>query len=72
MIEVDGQGHYMPINYNGASDEDALKSFQKIKEHDSIKTEFCKRNGINLIRIPYFVLDDKEENIVEYIFSRIA
>ena len=72
LIEVDGQGHYMPINYNGASDEDALKSFQKIKEHDSIKTEFCKRNGINLIRIPYFVLDDKEENIVEYIFSRIA
>ena len=72
LIEVDGQGHYMPINYNGASDEDALKSFQKIKEHDNIKTEFCKINGINLIRIPYFVLDDKEENIVEYIFSRIA
>lgn len=72
LIEVDGQGHYMPVNFNGVSDEKAEMIFERTKKHDNIKTNFCKENGINLIRIPYFVLDNKDIDLEDYIFSKIA
>lgn len=32
-----------------------------VKRHDNIKNNFCKKNSINLIRIPYFEIDNIEE-----------
>ena len=30
------------------------KEFEKTQYHDQIKDDYCKDNGINLIRIPYW------------------
>lgn len=51
MIEYDGEFHYKPI----FCEEDLTAQ----KERDEIKTDFCKREGIPLLRIRY------DENIKE-------
>ena len=53
-IEYDGIQHFEPIDFFGG--EIALKS---LKERDNIKTEYCKNNNINLLRIKF------NENIKE-------
>ena len=45
-IEYDGSQHFFGWNY----DKESLKGIQ---ERDLIKTEYCIKNGINLIRISY-------------------
>lgn len=54
-IEVDGQQHYgdSSLRYfkNGKLDE---KDFNEIKMRDNIKNEYCLKNNIKLIRIPYY------------------
>jgi hypothetical protein len=47
-IEFDGAQHYEPTERHGG--EEGLKAIQ---ERDRAKTEYCKKNGIKLIRIPY-------------------
>jgi len=48
-IEYDGIQHFKPVNYFGGT-----KSFNKIKESDKIKNDYCKENKIKLLRIPYY------------------
>jgi len=55
LIEFDGYQHYHEVQRFGE-----LKYVQK---HDKIKTNYCLKNGITLIRIPYWELDD---NVVEW------
>lgn len=71
LIEVDGQGHYRPVNFKGMSDEDAMMSFSITMLHDTIKSEFCKKNNINLLRIPYYLIDDKDTDLEQYILNNI-
>lgn len=52
LIEYDGELHYKSIDFFGG--EKALLYRQKC---DNIKNEFCKNNGIKLIRIPYTIED---------------
>jgi hypothetical protein len=54
LIEVDGEGHYHPVNFGGCSDSEALLLFEYMKDNDRIKTEYCLKNNIKLIRIPYY------------------
>jgi len=53
-IEYDGKQHYEPVNYFGG-----LEGFLKTQERDKIKTEYCIKNDIRIIRIGYF--EDIEE-----------
>lgn len=71
LIEVDGQGHYKPINFNGSSNDSALKSYETTIAHDKIKTKYSVDNNINLIRIPYYDLDNKSIDIDKYILEKI-
>lgn len=48
LIEFDGKQHFQPIEHFGGEE-----AFQKRKQHDQIKNEYCKNNNIPLIRIPY-------------------
>ena len=48
LIEYDGEQHYRPVDFFGGA-----PAFQKRVRHDQIKTDFCERNKINLLRIPY-------------------
>jgi len=47
-VEFDGLQHFQPVDYFGGE-----ATFEKTKKSDAIKTDFCKKYGINLIRIPY-------------------
>lgn len=62
-IEYDGEGHYIPIPRGGISKEEAEIKLKEIQERDRIKTNYCKNNNIQLIRIPYWD-GDNIENIL--------
>lgn len=53
-IEVDGEQHYLGWDRKGGD-------LEYIQNHDAMKTEYCERNGIKLIRLPYFSFDDFED-----------
>lgn len=46
LIEFDGRQHFENV-YGEAQ-------LQETKKHDAIKNDYCKMNGIHLIRIPYW------------------
>lgn len=53
LIEFDGEQHYMTIPNSLYS----IEKLQQIKEYDNIKNEWCKKNNIPLIRIPYYKIN---------------
>lgn len=59
VIEYDGIQHFEPKDFFGGEE-----SFNKLKEHDSIKSNYCMENNIRLLRIPYFQYEEIE-NILE-------
>ena len=58
-IEFDGQQHFSPK----FGDE----NYKNTIYHDSIKNDYCKKNNIHLLRIPYY----KSDIIKELIFDEI-
>ena len=44
LIEYDGKQHFQ---------DEGLFDYEKIHQHDLIKSQWCKNNNIQLIRIPY-------------------
>ncbi len=52
-IEVDGEQHF-------ARKMQTEKEFEDTKKRDKIKDEYCKDNGIKLIRIPYWEMNNKK------------
>lgn len=69
-IEVDGIGHYRPVNFSGDKTE-AQKSFEVRKITDEIKTKYCADMGIPLLRLPFWVLekDDHDSMLKDFIKS---
>ena len=64
-MEFDGEGHYEPRNWNGASDERAIETYELTVLHDKIKTQYCKDNSVKLIRIPYWEFNNIENIICQ-------
>lgn len=60
-IEVDGQFHYKSY-YEAINNYDA---FEAVTVRDKIKTDYCKDNGIKLIRLPYY-MSDRFSDILDY------
>jgi len=60
-VEYDGRGHFEPVW--------GEENFQRTKYTDNLKTDFCKKNGIKLIRIPYTM---KKEEIEPYILKELG
>lgn len=71
VIEVDGQGHFKPTNFRGISDEKAIITYSITQKHDKIKDSFCKSHNISMIRLPYYILDDKSIDNEKYVLERI-
>lgn len=61
MIEYDGKQHFEPIEHFGGQD-----AFEIRVKHDNIKNEYCKNNGISLLRIPYY--KNVEEELNNFLF----
>jgi very-short-patch-repair endonuclease len=53
VIEYDGRQHFEPVTFGGVSEEKAKENFIKAKKRDCIKNNYCKENGIRLIRISF-------------------
>ena len=49
-IEFDGMQHFIPFGFGS---EDKNEKFKRTKINDEIKNNFCIRNSIPLLRIPY-------------------
>lgn len=60
LVEIDGEGHYHPCNFNQIDNERAKQSFETTKTHDKIKNLFCLQNKIKLLRIPYYSFNNEE------------
>ena len=45
------------------------KDLKKVQKNDKIKNQYCKKNGIKLIRIPYTM---KKEEIEPYILKELG
>lgn len=68
LIEYDGEGHDRPICRGNMTNEEAIRQFELVQKHDSIKTEYCKKNNIPLIRIPYW----ERENMEYFLFCELV
>ena len=58
VIEFDGIQHFEPIEFFGGQ-----KGFEKRKQKDREKNEYCKNNNIDILRIPYWDFDNIEKII---------
>ena len=56
IVEYDGKHHYKPIDWFGGE-----YTLNKMIISDNIKNEYCSKNNIRLIRIPYTQL----KNIID-------
>lgn len=56
-IEFDGQHHFENIRNRN--------DLEWVQNHDKIKNQYCKDNGINLLRIPYWKGHDIESIVAE-------
>lgn len=58
VVEYDGEQHFRPSCFNGINKVDAKENFKKTKEHDEYKNQYCFKNNIPIIRIPYTHLNE--------------
>lgn len=58
VIEYDGEQHFNPIPFHKMSEEQAKYQLKTTQKHDEIKNEYCKKNNIDIIRIPYWEKKD--------------
>lgn len=65
IIEFDGKQHF----YNAGKFFHSSYSLDICKKHDEIKTKYCEDNGINLIRIPYWDIDNIGKILNEQILT---
>jgi predicted nucleic-acid-binding Zn-ribbon protein len=56
LIEYDGQQHFEPVDIFGGQE-----AFEDLQLRDRIKNEFCKKNSIPLLRIPYWEFNNIEK-----------
>lgn len=67
-IEVDGQQHYFPSKFSQNLNE--VEEFNKVKEHDKIKNEYCKNNNIDLLRISFNDIRRKNNNYISILSNK--
>ena len=69
LIEYDGEFHY-------EEKFDDKEEYEKVKNNDILKDEYCKNNNIFLIRIPYWNYGNIEkiisENIIEILLKHFT
>lgn len=58
VLEYDGQQHFSPQCFSGMGKDSAEEQFAKTQYRDSFKNEWCQKNNVPLIRIPYTHLKD--------------
>jgi hypothetical protein len=62
LIEYDGIQHFKPVKAFGGE-----KAFEYSKVNDEIKTVYCTRKSIPLLRIPYWNLNKIEPLLIQFL-----
>ena len=57
----------MPIKFCHMSDEEVQEKLNDTQRRDNIKNEYCKKNNIPLLRIPYWEKKNIKKIITEYL-----
>ena len=65
LIEYDGEQHYRTSRFGKYLD--TKKLYYEIKRNDKIKTEYCKKNNILLIRISFY-----KKNVESYLENKLS
>ena len=60
LIEYDGQQHFEIVDFYGGLDK-----FIDTKIRDTIKNEYCRKNNIRLVRIPYWDFNEIEMILIK-------
>ena len=68
-IEFDGPGHFKPIQWHGISKTKAKDIYRIVRLHDKIKNEYCSKNNIRLIRIPYTDIKNVNGKLISYLLK---
>ena len=65
-IEFDGEQHFNPSSFSSrnTSEKEKLENLQYIQKHDKMKNDYCKKNGITLLR--FNNLKTVEQELAEY------
>ncbi len=72
-IEYDGQQHYEAHSFSADQTEiTKQKNLIDTKYRDNIKTQYCKDNNINLIRIPYWKYKNVAKILDNYLSKLIT
>jgi hypothetical protein len=66
LIEFQGHQHYKVTDFGGRSREKAEKEFIQRQKNDKIKYDYCIKNNIELVIIPYWEI----ENIVKILTDK--
>lgn len=61
-IEFDGRQHFSETNYFSYT-------YDKTKKHDFIKDEYCSKNNIRLIRIPYWNINKIDDILTKELLT---
>ena len=64
VIEYDGEQHFKPIKKWGG-----IKRIEQQKKTDNFKNNFCLKNNIEIIRIPYTDLKKIDNNYIKNLIS---
>jgi hypothetical protein len=73
LIEVDGQQHYSDIDTHFFSKKRTKEEKSEAKLRDFIKTNYCKRNNIKLLRLKqfYFQSDRYIRELKSFVFEEV-
>ncbi len=70
IIEVDGEQHFKPIDFQGKlTGEELQRKFEKDILHDMYKNEACLSSEYCLLRIPFWAIDSIEDILREVIYG---
>jgi hypothetical protein len=65
LIEYQGQQHYEPVDFAGKGEKWSNNQFKLNQKRDNIKREYCKKNNIRLLEIPYWDYNNIESILIK-------
>ena len=66
LIEVDGIQHTQPVHFGDIDDDEAIRKFKILQEHDRIKNLYAVEAGYPLLRLDIKQIKDFKELTSEF------
>lgn len=65
---------WIPVKFYGMSDDEVQQKLLDAQRRDKIKNDYCSKNNIPLLRIPYWEKKNMKKIITEYLlnFRRVS